>query len=256
MLSSRKVKQYLPVSCCIYCGKADVKLSNEHIIMYGLGGKEVLPKASCSNCARLTSQVEQFIAREMWGPFRVLTSIQSRNKQRSAEIGYLVRSPGATNFRKRLLPVGNHPAWLHFPKMPEREFFTKIPFETFDSWSQIYNQEVFKRWEGKRVHVGAIDLQKFSLFLAKIAHSFACAEIGLSSFQPFLQAVILGLHDKLSMFVDSYQHGLPAEEDILHRQQMVDIDRDGIKYKGVRLRLFANCGSPEYVVVVGTPTNI
>lgn len=255
MLSSFKVKQYPPVNCCIYCGRSEGKLTNEHIVMYGLGGKAVLPKASCSACGRITSQIEQFVSREMWGPFRVLTSIQSRNKQRPSEIAYTVQSPGATYARRRLLPVGNHPAWLHFPKMPEPEFFTGVPLETFDTWSRIYNQEGILRWKGKRVYVGAIDLQLFSRFLAKIAHSFACAEIGMNNFTPLVREAILGQHVRPSLFVGSFQHELPAEEGMLHRQQMVDIEHCGVNYKGVRLRLFANFGAPEYVVIVGATSS-
>lgn len=109
--------------------------------------------------------------------------------------------------------------------------------------------------EREGVYVGAIDLQLFSRFLAKIAHSFACAEIGANNFTPLLREAILGQHTRPSVFVGSFQHELPAEEDMLHRQQMVDIDHNGASYKGVRLRLFANFGAPEYVVIVGATSS-
>lgn len=249
MLSTSKISQYKPVNRCIYCGKAGVKLTNEHIVMYGLGGKSVLPNSSCLACGVVTSQIEQFVSRDMWGPFRILSSLPTRNRRISAELAYAVQSPGSIYFRRRRVPIGRHPAWLHFPVLSEPEFFTGTSFASFQTWSRIYNSQELQKWKGKRVYVGAVNLHIFCRFIEKIAHAFACAEIGLDNFQPLLQEAILGAHVNPSVFVGSYSHNLPAEEDILHRQQMVEINSCGVKYQGVRLRLFANFGAPEYVVV-------
>lgn len=49
-LPSHTEKIYQPVNVCIYCGGTGA-LSDEHIIPFGLGGRWVLPKASCAECA-------------------------------------------------------------------------------------------------------------------------------------------------------------------------------------------------------------
>jgi hypothetical protein len=249
-----QLKQYQPVNRCIYCGKTDRKLTNEHIVPYAVGGQTVLPKASCLDCSKVTSKVEQFVARQMWGEFRLLAGLPSRNKKRQSEIAYSIRSRGSSYWQKRLLAAGNHPAWLHFPRLPEPQLFTGLAFTTFNTWSAVFNQEALIRWKGKRVLTGAIDLQVFCRFLIKIAHSYACAEAGLASFSPTAVEAVFDASQSASMYVGSYQPDIKAEPDILHRQQLVDIECCGVKYRGVRIRLFANCGAPEYVVGLGACT--
>jgi hypothetical protein len=36
---------------CIDCGRVDIPLSGEHIVRLALGGRRVLQKASCAQCA-------------------------------------------------------------------------------------------------------------------------------------------------------------------------------------------------------------
>jgi hypothetical protein len=43
---------------CIYCGKLDTKLSDEHIVPESLGGVHIIRKASCPECATITSRFE------------------------------------------------------------------------------------------------------------------------------------------------------------------------------------------------------
>src|SRR5215467_13531941 len=50
---------YPPVGRCIYCpdgaGEGD-----EHIIPYSLNGTQILPRASCHDCERITSYIDGF----------------------------------------------------------------------------------------------------------------------------------------------------------------------------------------------------
>ncbi len=55
---------------CIYCGKADVKLTDEHFLPLSLGGQHVIEKASCLAYADITKKFEQHVARDMWGDAR------------------------------------------------------------------------------------------------------------------------------------------------------------------------------------------
>jgi len=43
---------------CIYCGASDVKLSDEHIVPLAFGGQHVIQEASCSDCAKITSNLK------------------------------------------------------------------------------------------------------------------------------------------------------------------------------------------------------
>ena len=67
---------------CIYCGSdgAPEGLSDEHIIAFSLGADTYLPSASCCKCAKVTSYIEGYAARAIYGPLRVFFGVQSRRK--------------------------------------------------------------------------------------------------------------------------------------------------------------------------------
>ena len=54
---------------CIYCGRADVRLTDEHFLPLSLGGQHVIEKASCHSCADITKKFEQLVARYMRRPY-------------------------------------------------------------------------------------------------------------------------------------------------------------------------------------------
>jgi hypothetical protein len=73
---------YKPVWYCIYCSDGVIKnatkrsLGKEHIIPLGLGGNQILPRASCKNCGRITGMVEETCQHMMLGsgPINFLAS--------------------------------------------------------------------------------------------------------------------------------------------------------------------------------------
>jgi len=82
-------KQYLPRQTqktypsphvCIYCG-AKENLSDEHIIPKALGGRWILPQASCSGCSAITSAFEGVCARPILGPLRLYYGFPTRRKK-------------------------------------------------------------------------------------------------------------------------------------------------------------------------------
>lgn len=69
---------------CIYCGaqpSAEYALSDEHIFPYGLGGKQMLLKASCSKCADITSRFEGKVQREDLLGLRTAAGFPTRHKK-------------------------------------------------------------------------------------------------------------------------------------------------------------------------------
>jgi len=60
-------------------------LADEHIIPFGLGGRMVLPKATCPECAKKTSSFEHTCLRTMYGPLRLLYDLPSRRKKNRPE---------------------------------------------------------------------------------------------------------------------------------------------------------------------------
>jgi hypothetical protein len=71
-----------PVGRCICCGRTDVKLGKEHIIAKSLGGTlmgqdNVLPKASWTQCAKMTSEIETHAAHDIFLPLRRILGLHT-----------------------------------------------------------------------------------------------------------------------------------------------------------------------------------
>lgn len=70
-----------PLNVCIYCHRTDIKLTDEHIVPYGLGNNtgDILHKASCEDCADATKLFEQRMQRDNLQPIRTVLQIKSRS---------------------------------------------------------------------------------------------------------------------------------------------------------------------------------
>ena len=76
---------YPAVNRCIYCGNIDEKLSDEHIIPYGLGGTWILPKSSCPKCQKIINEFETFNLHSMLGGMRIKLNFPTRNHDKRPE---------------------------------------------------------------------------------------------------------------------------------------------------------------------------
>lgn len=92
-----------------------------------------------------------------------------------------------------------------------------------------------------------IYIPSFIRMVAKIAHSFAAAELGVDSFTPFLTELILRGMDKPWFLVGG--HPNPGDAgDGLH-ELTLEMTDNGIF--AVNVRLFAKFDPPAYKVIVG-----
>src|SRR3954463_6253245 len=79
-------KLYDPVGNCIYCPDPVGKLTDEHVVPFGLAADSViLPKASCKKCAKITGKVEQYCLRGMLGNFRIAIGAPTRRPKERPE---------------------------------------------------------------------------------------------------------------------------------------------------------------------------
>jgi len=105
-----------PVGRCIYC--KTLATSDEHSLPFCLGGCTYLPTASCASCSKITSYLEGYVCRAMFGPFRARHSIQSRRKK--IDLGTLpVRFETESGSEVRRIPRSELPAILAMPIWPE-----------------------------------------------------------------------------------------------------------------------------------------
>jgi hypothetical protein len=261
-------KVYNPVGHCIYCGephyvKTDplAKLGDEHIIAAAFDGNLVLPEASCQECERTTSGLETHCIEQMVRNTREHLGLRARRHRRNRKhLPVSVdRGSGPETVR---VPVADHPAALFMfsfepPRLlygvpdPEGGFAGKIVIRpmTADLGTRA------DRLGGKvnLIARGGFDAPLFGRMLAKIAHSFAVAELGLNGFRPLLNDLILGKPTRhAAQFVGGVLTPEPKgqERNEISISQISGVWRD---YHVVRLRLFADLEMPTYEIVVGEP---
>ena len=250
---------YRGVGFCIYCGVSEARsgpkgLSDEHIVPLCLGGKAILPKASCEACAAITSSFEGDCASTIFAPSRVNFHWKSRKRKKPTTMRAFTQSgnkteavdvPLAEDAGIVALPeLGPPPAligqsygdglWQHGINL----FFSKA-----DSYEKL------DRLSRKKIMTTIIfDPDAFARTLAKIGHAYAIAEIGYGNFRTFLNDPIL---DK-GVFAGNYVGSMlsnPGPSSNLHEVSLV---RYGVNIVAL-VRLYASHNGPVYHVVVGYP---
>jgi hypothetical protein len=260
-------KTYQPVNCCIYCGGV-LNLSNEHIIPLGLGGRWVLPKASCEECASETKSFEQTCQRAMFGLLRMYYDLPTRRpKERPKKVALKVKlTPDA---EWSFIDVDREicPFLVLFPVLPmpdELSGYTTNGVRGAAA-SQLWIRGASFR-DGIIRHVEALAAElkvaaieptgtfhapEFFRMIAKIAHAFAIAEMGADSFAPFLKPIICGRD--LSNCVQ-YIGGLQYTEPVAAAIHQLSFDSHTCNRPdivAVRIRLLAPLETPTYYVAVG-----
>lgn len=251
-----QTKVYPAVGRCIYCGTDKGKLTKEHIVPFGLGGNWILPQASCRTCAKVTSSVEQFCLRPMLGPLRIRLKLPTRHpRDRPDKLPLeFIRIDGRRE--KRIVPAHEVPMTCIGYRLPAPGLLRGLPpYDTFEGKLvvRLINGEIRKLSpEGQRVKLGTINTLDLSRMLAKIAHSYAVANLGLRAFRPLLPDLILGRSTTASYLVGGdVSIPTPETEPVLHHVYLQNCLTSGVVYTLVAIRLFAFVGMPRYHVVVG-----
>lgn len=249
---------------CIYCGTTMQPLSREHIIPFGLSGKWVLEEASCQRCADITSAVEMYVLRTQLLRPRAGLALQTRRKRERPN-------------RFPLEFVRHNQIEIQELSMSEQPIFMLLPL--YD-WPEI----VAADWRHDSVSIGGIGLvgtdyiqvagrplgefsewlvtqgiskvtfrQKFKAdvfarMIAKIAYGFAVVHVGLENIEhAYVLPAILGEANDTGRWVGCDLEAHPIVEDLVHRVDLQIVDGDIL----VRVKLFAQFGTQEYLVAVG-----
>lgn len=251
-------ESYPGIGRCIYCGKAAVRLTKEHILPYALGGHAFIREASCDDCCAKTSAVEGRCAKGFFSEIRSHLALPSRRKAaRPSKLPFIaVTEAGEQIFQ---VPIVNHPyrfttvvfrpATLLKGSQASSDTQTRVVSVQFQS---DYARRVAVQNAIAHVEEVAVDYLALAAMVAKVAHAAAVAQLGSDAFEPCLVGVILG-NEAFAHYVGSVEASIGDRSDdkTLHRWRFNVASVGGVTYIVCDLQLFSFLGAPAFRIVVG-----
>jgi hypothetical protein len=272
-------RQFEGYGRCIYCGAdgATTKLHKEHIIPFALGGNTIIKNANCTECRKLTHEVDTHLARMVFGEFRIHAGVQTRNpEQRPAELQARIAVGGTE--RSYWLKVKDHPFSLALPVWGDATIIQGLPPSpkvpdvhfNFYNFSPANLPQNIGAPVGQEVRIltekaAKINVAWFARGIAKIAYCHAVLQYGLDGLRWLaIRDVILGKYAAPAHFVGSpLVPPPPPNRDrrvghLIGQHELTSLS-GRLRLRLTSVRLFASAGTPlhgmpPYVVVVGAST--
>lgn len=245
-----------PVGRCIYC-LATKGLTDEHVIPFSLGGKLVLPKASCAQCNKITHKFEGAVARRVFGQFRAAYSVQTRRPGERPNFVQIRTKSG----KLKWIPIEEVPDVLFVPKSYEPEIILGMkspnPWGGQGTWAIGGERTDYLKFRETHDWDGSVSVNthpwNFGRMLAKVAHSYAVARLGIENFRPLLTDIIKGKVQNLAVLIgtETKHHDAGAHMHTLFLYSLRMKEDSGSLYVAAEVRLFADHNLPKYIVVVG-----
>jgi len=254
-------KKYPPLGQCIFCGRTppEVKLTEEHIIPYGISGVGELSiiSGSCMECNADANR--RFEGPALASDFKIARILLELKRRRRGKKGLPLSLPMVSAGNQTMQSDAEFDIMLSRDEYPNLIFF--IYFEPpgmlvgIDRGSDLKNFRISNFYLGRKSkEVSDVTMREphnhtaFSLTIAKIAYCYAVARLGLDAFDrgPLLD-LISGRRDDVYNFVG----GISINESLSDRHLHSLYIRERGKYLSVIVHLFASCKMEPYEVVVG-----
>lgn len=242
---------------CIYCGKKNVKLTDEHIMPYFIGGQHILVNASCKDCADITSEFELQVARNLWGKARTAYNAPSRRKKKRKK--YIFIEDAKNIGQKIKIPVDEYPSAMIFYHMKTAGFLLNSPknFDYSKLWTlkAIHDDKKTKAFEKK--YPGQLITKfkhvpdSYARLLEKIAYGQILCSLDPNDFNPICLPYILGKESNHSYIVGSGENSHEPLNDIGYSMRTICIGTSEYLLLIAEIRILANEHTPAYHVVVG-----
>jgi hypothetical protein len=264
-------------SKCIYCGASGIKLNEEHVIPYAIGkNATILEGACCEVCQKIIQPYEQEVLKKQLGVFRAMVEAPTRNKKDRPKsiilplVEYDEQGRPLRDLGSREVSIAEGPLILNLWQSPP----PRILGEGFDPdqaegrpWRYIEAsradpilRKAAEELGVERVGIRLSDVNRLHYLrsLAKTAHAFTAAELGVDAFEPFLTDLILNRSDDLAQFVGDMPGVASLEGPTGHSFKItLGETPDDLGSAGglivVFMQLWADLGSPPHLVVVGRP---
>lgn len=261
---------------CIYCRSDDEELTDEHVIPYALGGNTaIFERACCVSCQRLIQPYEQRILRGQLGVFRARIEAPTRRKKDRPthqklhfievnDCGEFIRDLGVKE-----LPIDEAPLALSVWNLAPPRILGEDTTEqqhVGGPWTYCQRDRAMELVQEVRDETGAnhvavkidsVNRDDFLRFLAKTAHAYAIAELGIDGFRPLATDLILRRSDDLAELVGGDTGPPPFTSHPANVSELTIgkvIDGPVAGHVAVRIRLYPMLGTPAHIVVVGSPT--
>jgi hypothetical protein len=229
-----------------------------------LGGRLVLPEASCRSCEQITSQVELDWLRSTFYAARVQKGFGKKKKRVPRTLPLEVTIKGKSIIKA--IPIEKYPALVVTLLFDTPEVLLDIkPVEklltggvaagilpTFGDLMKEYLAQGSVTFKPPRSSATSTQLGRL---LAKIAHAYAVAELGLDGFSPVLLPIILGSDVKYLAHYVGGSREIPQRLPVHYSLNLSSVrSLGGTTFLLVSVRIFSDIqGIPMYKVVVGTP---
>jgi hypothetical protein len=257
---------------CIYCGEpqAKTKLTDEHIVPFSLGGTSVLLKASCTSCAKITSQLELHLARNIFGHHRIHANVATRNRKNRPSVLPATIKIGENPAQDMEFSIADHPYFTFLPvwkapgiltgALPTADFGTE-ELHRFD-FVPAHFRKLLSLTDSDSLRFQTpirLNQDQFSRALAKIAYCTAVSRYGLNGFERTTIAdFILGKYPFAQYLVGGTTDAVPPPmpKNIDHAIALLETSVGQKNTVIAAVRLFANTGTgtygmPMYTVVIG-----
>ena len=214
-------------------------------------------------CSKVTSKVEGFILREMIGVHRKKFNFPSYKRRRKddfiVQISEILEDGGEI---KHTLVKDSYPwhTWalpkFDDPGIVRSEQITAVTASDrlVASMGESDLEAILGHAKGHRpvqIMISKYNSETFMRFLAKIAHSYACAILGVNSFTPFLRNYILNGGADGRFFVGGMLSVEPVSPEAYSISLGIIERWDGRKFLSAKIRVLSYLGTPTYVVIIG-----
>lgn len=249
-------KNLRTVGQCIYCESTQSPLQEEHIVPYALNGEWKLLKASCAKCANITSQFEREVLRNILLPARAKLNLQTRHKRnRPDEFPLTIQIKGGS--KTVLVPLEEHLTTMTLPIFALPAYLDQRQYDKGIHLHGVVTiqvggpsaKKIAERYDTDTLSISSsYKPSAFARLLAKIAYGFSVAAYGMDMIEnAYVLPAIRGQSDDIGRWVGCTGDNSLAKSNHLHEMKLVVINGE---IHG-RVRLLAQFGTPEYLVVVG-----